>query len=171
MSNYLIMIGLWNFPDKKGKQRSILTIYILHTLKKKPKSGYEILMEIREKTGDTWIPSKGTIYPLLKQLRKEGLITVKETGKRSKHILSLTPEGRKLLGNLRKQGREWREKFLQFRKLISEILGEKTVDIANLLIEIGEATLYLSEEMKDEGIKILKRCLTDLQKLKAQPEK
>ncbi len=160
------MIGLWNFPDKKGKQRGILTIYILHTLKRKPKSGYEILMEIKEKTGDTWTPSKGTIYPLLKQLREEGLITVKEMGKRSKHILSLTPEGRKMLSNLRKQGREWREKFLQFRKLISEILGEKNTDIANLLMEIGEVTLYLPEEMKEESIRILNQCLLDLQKLK-----
>lgn len=162
---YISMIGLWNFSDKRGKQRGILTIYILHTIKRKPKSGYEILMEIKEKTRDTWIPSKGTIYPLLKQLKEEGLIKIKEQGKRSKNIFSITSEGKKILNNLRKQGKEWREKFLQFRKLFSEILGEKTVDITNLLLEIGEAASLLPEEKKAEGIVLLDRCLNDLRKL------
>jgi len=159
------MIGLWNFSDRRGKQRGILTIYILHTIKEKPKSGYEILMEIKEKTGDTWTPSKGTIYPLLKQLKEEGLIKIKEQGKRSKNIFTITAEGKKLLNNLKKQGKEWREKFLQFRKLFSEILGEKTADVANLLLEIGETTFSLPEEKKVEGILLLDRCLNDLRKL------
>ncbi len=159
------MIGLWNFSDRRGKQRGILTIYILHTIKEKPKSGYEILREIKEKTGDTWTPSKGTIYPLLKQLKEEGLIKIKEQGKRSKNIFTLTVEGKKLLNNLKKQGKEWREKFLQFRKLFSEILGEKTADIANLLLEIGETAFCLPEEKKEEGIELLDRCLVDLKKL------
>ena len=159
------MVGLWSLPDKKGKQRGILSLYILHTIKKKPKSGYEILMEIKEKTGETWTPSKGTIYPLLKQLREEGLIKIKEQGKRSKNIFTITTEGKKILNNLRKQGKDWKEKFLQFRKLFSEILGEKTVDIANLIMEISETTFSLSEEKKEDGVNILGKCLIDLKKL------
>ena len=77
----------------------------------------------------------------------------------------VTAEGKKLLNNLKKQGKEWREKFLQFRKLFSEILGEKTADIANLLLEIGETALCLPEEKKEKCIGLLDRCLIDLKKL------
>ncbi|HEC89809.1 MAG: PadR family transcriptional regulator [Thermoplasmata archaeon] len=160
-----MMTGTWSLTDKKGKQRGILSIYILHTLKEKPKSGYEILMEIKEKTEDTWTPSKGTIYPLLKQLKDEGLIKIKEQGKRGKNIFTITSEGKKILNNLRKQGKDWREKFLQFRKLFSEILGEKTVNIINLITEISEIAFSLPEEKKEETLGILDRCLIDLKKL------
>ena len=48
------MTNLLNIPIKTDKHRGILSIYILHSLKKKPKSGYELLAEIKEKTEGTW---------------------------------------------------------------------------------------------------------------------
>ena len=49
------MTGLWKFHCKNGKERGFLALYILHSLKNKPKSGYEILKEIEEKTKGKWI--------------------------------------------------------------------------------------------------------------------
>ena len=59
-----------NFETHNEQQKGFLTIYLLFSLKQKPKSGYELLSEIKEKTEGAWVPSKGTIYPLLIQLEK-----------------------------------------------------------------------------------------------------
>ena len=132
------MIGLWKFFDEHGKGRGLLAIYILYSLKRKQKSGYEILREIEEKCEGKWTPSKGTIYPLLRKLEEEGVITVNEIGSRSKNIFELTDKGKNALLELEKHKREWREKFIQFRHLFSDIIGEEHVDIANMLLDINE---------------------------------
>jgi len=82
----LVMAQIFSIETKKGKQRGILSIYILHSIKKKPKTGYDLIAEIKDKTEGTWDPSKGTIYPILKHLEEDNLISVKEIGLRSKKI-------------------------------------------------------------------------------------
>ncbi|MBW6461696.1 MAG: PadR family transcriptional regulator [DPANN group archaeon] len=54
-----------------------MALYVLYTVKKDPKYGYEILSDIKLKCKDLWVPSKGTLYPLLNKLENEGLISVK----------------------------------------------------------------------------------------------
>lgn len=68
------MTGLWTFASKDGKERGLLALFILHSLNQQPKSGYELLKEIEAKTEGLWAPSKGTLYPILKQLEEEELI-------------------------------------------------------------------------------------------------
>ena len=53
-----------------------MRLFVLRTLSSQPKSGYDILKEIGEKTHGEWCPSKGTIYPILSELEKEELIEV-----------------------------------------------------------------------------------------------
>ncbi|NOZ31097.1 MAG: PadR family transcriptional regulator [Crenarchaeota archaeon] len=43
-----------------------------------PMHGYEIMKKIKEVTNNRWKPAAGTLYPLLDQLRQEGLIEVAE---------------------------------------------------------------------------------------------
>lgn len=159
------MTGILNFSGKGGKQRGILSIYVLHSLNRKPKSGYDILAEINEKTEGTWTPSKGTVYPLLKKLKEEGLIKVNKIGDRSKNIFELTEKGKKSLLDIDKHKREWKEKFIQFRKLFSDVIGEKNVDITDLIFEINEISFVSSAEKKDKVRKILERCLSDLKRI------
>lgn len=159
------MNNLPNMQTKVGKQRGILTIYLLHSLKKKPKSGYEILSEINKKTDGTWKPSKGTIYPLLKNLEEEGLIKVKNVDKRSKHIFELTIEGQKVLSNVKKHGKQMEKKFNQFRKLISEIVSPKETEIANLLFDIRMTSISKIKKNRGDVVKILENCLLNLKKI------
>jgi DNA-binding PadR family transcriptional regulator len=166
------MASILSFLDKAGKSRGFLTLYLLNSLKEKPKSGYDILIEIKEKTRGAWMPSKGTIYPLLKHLKKEGFITVKTTGQRSKSIFEITLEGEKELLVMSKEARKMQGKLMQFRDLISSIFAEGQGDIANLFFEIRDLLLdmrdsspELKTEKKDELIKILERCLSDLKKV------
>jgi len=159
------MTKLFDMPTKTGKQRGILSIYLLNSLKKKPKSGYELLSEIKEKTDGAWTPSKGTIYPLLKHLEEEGLIKVKRVDKRSKHIFEVALEGKKVLSNVKKQGKQMEEKFIQFRNLISEIISPKEIEIVNLLFDIRIASISKIGKNKGEVVKILETCLLNLNKI------
>jgi hypothetical protein len=54
--------------------------------------GYQIIHEIEERSGGSWKPSAGSVYPTLQLLTDEGLISVEESNGRK--IYSLTETGR-----------------------------------------------------------------------------
>ncbi len=157
------MTGISNVSTG-GKHRGFISIYLLHTLNRKPKSGYEILAEIKEKCEGKWAPSKGTVYPLLTQLKEEGLITVKTVGKRSKNIFEITPKGRKALSKLRKEREGHKEKMMQLRNLFTDVIGGGKADVYNILHEIKQAALEKPSKSKPETMRILKKCLNDLKR-------
>jgi len=156
------MIGLWKFHCKNGKERGFLVLYILHSLKNKPKSGYEILKEIEEKTKGKWKPSKGTLYPILKQLEYEKLIKISRTDKRSKNIFELTNNGKSTLKQIRKYREESRKKFLLFKELFLDILDKDTSEIENILFEIRAIYHKNSNRNKEKIKKILRNCIFEL---------
>jgi len=138
-------------------------MYLLCSLKRKPKSGYEIISEIKEKTEGTWVPSKGTIYPLLRQLEKGGLIKVKTTEKRSKNIFKITPKGKKIILNTKKQGESMMKKFMKFRNLIIDMIEEDS-EVLSTMMQIQNSVFMSYKGKKNEVIKILRRCSSELQK-------
>ena len=158
------MPNLFNIQSE-GRGRGLLTAYMLHSLKVKPKSGYEILTEIKEKTHGNWTPSKGTVYPLLKHLEEENLIKTKSVDKRSKHIFEITSDGKNLLKDIKKHGKKMEEKFVQSRKLMAEVMGKNDTDIADKLFEIRDTVCSIKKSERDEAIKILDNCLGKLKKI------
>ena len=138
-------------------------MYLLHSLQKKPKSGYEIISEIKEKTEGTWVPSKGTIYPLLRQLEKGGLIKIKTTENRSKNIFEITPKGKKIILNVKKQGETMMKKFMKFRNLIIDMIEEDS-EVLSTMMQIQNSVFMSYKGKKNEVIKILRRCSSELQK-------
>ena len=158
------MPNLFNIQSA-GKGRGLLTVYILHSLNKKPRSGYELLAEIKEKTQGNWTPSKGTIYPLLKHLEEENLIKTKSVDKRAKHIFEITSEGKKSLKDIKKHGKKMEEKFVQSRKLMAEVMGREDTDIADKLFEIRAIICSIKKSERNEAIKILDNCLGKLKKI------
>lgn len=162
------MIGFLSFHDR-NKKYSVLALYVLHSLKQKPKSGYEILAEIKEKSGGKWVLSKGTLYPILDHLKKQRLIEICETGMRSKNIFRLTPVGKDTLSYLMKQREEWRKNFMRFRSLFADIMEKEMTGVSRLAFEIQSHALTLSEgRKKDEVVRLLEKCLSDLKKVKTQ---
>jgi DNA-binding PadR family transcriptional regulator len=152
-----------NFETHNEQQKGFLTMYLLFSLKKKPKSGYEIISEIKEKTEGTWVPSKGTIYPLLRQLEKEGLIKVKTTEKRSKNIFKITPKGEKMILNTKKQGENIMKKFMKYRNLIIDMIEEDS-EVFSTMMQIQNSAFMFYKGKKNEVIKILRRCVSELNK-------
>jgi len=76
---------------------NVLGIYILHSLARGPKNGYDLLKELRALTNNKWSPPKSTIYPLLKKMVEEGLLTVDEHG-----VYKLTDTGYEILRTFRR---------------------------------------------------------------------
>ena len=65
---------------------------VLTLLAEKPMHGYQIISEIAERSGGTWKPSAGSVYPTLQLLADEGLISAEEADGRKTY--SLTEAGR-----------------------------------------------------------------------------
>jgi DNA-binding PadR family transcriptional regulator len=65
---------------------------VLVALLDEPMHGYQLIQAIEARSGGTWKPSPGSIYPTLQLLADEGLVTAEQVGERKVH--SLTPAGR-----------------------------------------------------------------------------
>lgn len=61
---------------------------VLSLLAEGPMHGYQIIHEIEERSGGTWKPSAGSVYPTLQLLADEGLITAEERGGRKTYSLT-----------------------------------------------------------------------------------
>jgi DNA-binding PadR family transcriptional regulator len=73
---------------------------ILGMLSISPMSGYDIKKRIEESVSNFWTESYGQIYPILKSLVAEMLVTKtveKGSGKPDRHVYALTEQGRKEL--------------------------------------------------------------------------
>jgi DNA-binding PadR family transcriptional regulator len=62
-------------------QRGFLRPQIVELLEKHPMNGVDIMDELQEMSHGWYRPSPGSIYPLLEQLEKEGLIAKNKDGK------------------------------------------------------------------------------------------
>ena len=72
---------------------------ILGLLADGPRTGYDIKSDVEGAAAHFWKESFGSIYPVLEQLRREGLVTVRQedTGGRRRRRFALTPAGRTTL--------------------------------------------------------------------------
>ena len=168
------MTSLLKFGTHKGRERSLLAIYILHSLTKSPKSGYALLAEMKEKTGGLWAPSKGTLYPVLHHLEDEALVAVTgavtETGKRAKTTYEVTETGRATLETIKERGREGHKKMACCRNLLVDIFGGNHGNAHGLLFDIHAALEEIPPERGSEAARVLERCIASLKKLNdAQP--
>ena len=81
----------WARGPKAG--RGDVRAAILALLRDGPRTGYQIMSEIEERSGGAWRPSPGAVYPALSQLADEGLIAGEESDGRRTY--SLTEAGRR----------------------------------------------------------------------------
>lgn len=80
-------------PGGPRARRGDVRAAALALLAERPMNGYQVIQEIKERSGGMWKPSSGSVYPALQQLEDEGLIQAGEhEGRRA---FSLTAQGRK----------------------------------------------------------------------------
>lgn len=138
------MKGILKFSTHNGHTRSLITLYVLHSLHRKPKTGYDLLREIDDMTrGGEWVPSKGTLYPMLRHLSEEGLIAPpQETGARAKTIYALTDAGETTLAEIKQHRHRSRKNFQLLRNIHAEIFGgEEFASFAEKMWEIRECAV------------------------------
>ena len=159
------MTSLLKFGSREGKERSLLALFILHSLSKSPKSGYDLLLEIKEKTGGLWVPSKGTLYPVLNQLKDECLIEVIATGRRAKTTFEVTESGKDALNTVKERGKESHRKMTLYRNLIFDIFGGAKINAKGLLFEIKTTLDELPPDNENQAMRVLEKCLNDLKRI------
>ena len=88
--------GWWAGPPgaQRGPKagRGDVRAAILALLREGPRTGYQIMSDIEERSAGAWRPSPGAVYPALAQLADEGLIIGEESGGRRSY--GLTDAGR-----------------------------------------------------------------------------
>ena len=69
-----------------------LRLYLLNLLDEAPRHGYDIIQALSDRTGGTYTPSAGTVYPRLAKLEEEGLVTKSIDGRKT--VYEITEAGR-----------------------------------------------------------------------------
>ncbi|KQX05533.1 MULTISPECIES: PadR family transcriptional regulator [unclassified Leifsonia] len=78
------------FDKRTGSRagRGDVRAAVLSLLAEKPMHGYQIIREIEERSGGSWKPSAGSVYPTLQLLADEALITSEESNGRKTYALT-----------------------------------------------------------------------------------
>ena len=101
-------------PDIQSLSRSCNEVLILSTLSSGPHHGYQLALEIEQKSDGAFRFKHGTLYPILHKLEKEGLIQgdwLEEGSKRKRKSYRLTAAGKR---NLQIQTVAWQDFFDRF---------------------------------------------------------
>ena len=85
----------------KEAQKGYIRIGVLILLNKKPSHGYEIMKEIKDRTGGFWKPTAGGVYPILRDLEKTGYIKGEWHKQNNRNIKTyrITEKGKNILKN------------------------------------------------------------------------
>jgi DNA-binding PadR family transcriptional regulator len=85
----------------KEAQKGYIRIGVLILLNKKPSHGYEIMSEIKDRTGGFWKPTAGGVYPILRDLEKTGYIKGEWHKQNNRNVKTyrITEKGKIILKN------------------------------------------------------------------------
>jgi len=97
-----------------GKTHKLL---ILYHLKEKPLHGYALMEDIARRWGKK--PSAGLVYPILSELKDEGLVEVIGVGRREKKVYKITKKGLRYLRKNRERMDEIQRRFAIFKEFSS----------------------------------------------------
>lgn len=92
--------------DKYERQmkKGVLDMLVLKLLEEEQKYGYQLIQELKEKSGETFILKEGTLYPVLYRLEDEGLVISrwsKAKGKQlSRKYYEITEQGKCALAEI-----------------------------------------------------------------------
>ena len=117
-------------PGSRGRRgrraRGDTRLAVLTLLGEQPRHGYDIIQEISERTGGTWRPSPGSVYPTLQQLQDEGLVQTEES------------DGRRTV-RLTETGQTYLEQHREELDRVWDATGEQVSEpVANLRAQYGQ---------------------------------
>jgi DNA-binding PadR family transcriptional regulator len=101
--------------------KSCNEVLLLAILTDGPRHGYQLAVEIEERSEGFFRFNHGTLYPILHKLEKDGMIRgiwSEQGPRRRRKSYTLTRQGRKYLGD---RVRSWGRFFEHFEDLVGEL--------------------------------------------------
>jgi DNA-binding PadR family transcriptional regulator len=113
----------------KEMRNGYLRIAVLTLLSGKRRHGYEIMKEIKDRTGGFWRPTAGGVYPILQSLEESGYIEGQWDArqKRKRKTYQITEIGKPVLQNALARQNQIAESMSDlFREYMKEVLDVKS---------------------------------------------
>lgn len=107
---------------RESLKRGTVEMVLLHLLSQREMYGYEILTEMKEKSGGQFAIKDGSMYPILYKMIDNGLIEdeqVKVGRRRTRVYYSITKRGKEYLNEIK-------EEYYDVTKGIEELINSKT---------------------------------------------
>lgn len=108
---------------ERQMKKGVLDMLVLQLLTKEKMYGYQLILELKEKSGDIFCLKEGTLYPILYRLEDEGLVESKWSEAEDKQLprkyYLMTDKGRTALNEI----------YLSWRQIsegVERIMGRKT---------------------------------------------
>ncbi len=128
-------MGWWAGPGRinplvgllLSKGGGVLPVLALHLLAQRPRYGNDLMREIQTRSKGTWASNPGAIYPLLRLLEHQGLVSGEweDEIKRTRRVYRLTEEGAEEYAHLKELMKPGlREAVEVMRGLFEEIYAE-----------------------------------------------
>jgi DNA-binding PadR family transcriptional regulator len=140
-----------------------LKLIVLKKLEDKNLSGYDLIKEIYNSTG-SWKPSFGSMYPLLKELHTNKLVTFKVVNR--KKVYSITTLGKKTLKEALAASQTVIETMAKEFKMMENICNaheRKHLDIVIQKIHGDKALFGAFTDEMDQFQRIMMNFITDKQ--------
>lgn len=134
---------------------------VLALLAEQPMHGYQIIHEIEERSGGSWKPSAGSVYPTLQLLADEGLVSAAESNGRKTY--SLTEAGRAAAGESAEKSAPWESTSRDHSRVTA--LPKAGVELAQAAAQVGRSG---SPEQVQQAVEILDEARRKLYALLAQ---
>lgn len=155
--------GPWGRRGRGRAGRGDIRAVILSVLAEGPSNGYNVIKTIAERTGGTWRPSPGSVYPTLQQLVDEELIEARGEGRRTEYVLTAAGE-EYVKQNADELGRAWEsgaprrsEQELAFQQSVGKLMGV----VGQFHHAADDAQRHAAVEKLDEARRALYRILAD----------
>lgn len=142
-------------------QKGDLRLFLLYLLSEGARHGYQLLKDIERKTGGTYRPSPGMVYPNLAALEEAGYVKAEED--EGRRVYYLTKAGEGILRNKRHRVREAvkrverRQLTPSERRRSRELVGELEEDLAEFSRSVVRRARHLGLDL--EALRHIRRAL------------
>jgi DNA-binding PadR family transcriptional regulator len=121
-------------------------------LAEQARNGYQLMQEIEERSGGTWRPSPGSVYPALQLLADEGLVRSEQRD--GGNVFELTDAGRSFVEENREQlGEPWAQ--------AEAGVPGGVRDLMKLAMQVGIATRQVTHAGNEAQLKAATDILTE----------
>lgn len=140
--------------------RGEVRLAVLALLAEEPRHGYQMIQEIETRSGGSWKPSPGSVYPTLQQLEDEALIRAEDVDGR--RVFKLTDEGSAYVATKS-------EEIAQLWASVAPEPAEGGDHLGELIFGVATAFFHVcttgTATQRDQAREILARTRADLYKV------